>query len=52
MVVDGCVMAIDGSRVALAVDTLCIHGDGVRSVETAAAVRAAVEQAGVHIAPL
>jgi UPF0271 protein len=52
MVVDGCVMAVDGSRVALAVDTLCIHGDGVRSVETAAAVRAAVEQAGVHIAPL
>jgi UPF0271 protein len=34
------------------VESLCIHGDGPNAVELAAAVRAALEQAGVDVKPL
>jgi len=50
MVRDGVVVAVDGSTVRLSVATLCIHGDGPRSVEIATAVRSALEAAGVEIA--
>ena len=34
------------------VESICIHGDGPNAVELAAAVRAALEQAGVDVSPL
>jgi UPF0271 protein len=47
---DGVVVTVDGSRVNLRADTLCLHGDGVHAVQLARQLRAALEQAGVRIA--
>jgi UPF0271 protein len=52
MAVDGRVSAVDGSAVAMATDTLCIHGDTPGAPAIARAVRAALEAAGVMIAPV
>lgn len=43
------VTAVDGTSVAIAADTLCIHGDTPGAVERARAVRSALEQAGVSV---
>ncbi len=48
---DGSVVASDGSRVAVSAQTLCLHGDTKGAVELAGAIRAALEGAGVEIAP-
>ena len=50
MAVDGAVEAIDGSTVSLRARTLCIHGDNPHAAKIAAAVRAALEAAGVELA--
>lgn len=49
MVVDGQVQACDGSWLAVRAQTLCIHGDHPRAAEVAAAVRAALQGAGVEV---
>jgi UPF0271 protein len=49
---DGVVVAVDGSEVPLQAETLCIHGDTPGAVESARAVRRALEQAGIRIAAL
>lgn len=46
---DGTVAASDGSRVAVAATTLCIHGDTPGAPVIAAAVRAALEAAGIEV---
>jgi UPF0271 protein len=46
---DGCVIATDGSRLDVAADTICIHGDSPGAVEIARAVRAALASAGIAI---
>jgi len=46
---EGGVRATDGSFLALAVDSLCIHGDSPGAVEIAQAVRAAFVAAGIAI---
>jgi UPF0271 protein len=43
------VTAIDGTRIPLDVETLCIHGDTPGAAASAAAVREALETAGVRI---
>jgi len=45
----GGITADDGSRVELAPDSLCLHGDTPGAVAMARAVRAALEAAGVEI---
>jgi UPF0271 protein len=50
MVVEGTVVAVDGTVVPLAVRTLCVHGDHPGALETARAIRGALETAGVTIA--
>ncbi len=45
------VTTIDGAAVRIRCQTLCVHGDGPASVETATAVRLALWAAGVSIAP-
>jgi UPF0271 protein len=45
----GAVEAIDGTRIALQVDTICLHGDGPHAVEFAVRLRAALAGAGVAI---
>jgi UPF0271 protein len=49
---DGHVEAIDGTRVPLRADTLCLHGDAPGAVDHARAVRAAMDAAGIEVAPL
>lgn len=47
----GHVETIDRTRIALDVQTLCLHGDTPGALERARAVRAALESAGLEIAP-
>jgi 5-oxoprolinase (ATP-hydrolysing) subunit A len=47
---DGRVTASDGSIVPVRADTLCLHGDTPGAVEHAAAVRTALEAAGIRVA--
>jgi UPF0271 protein len=51
MAVRGSVLAVDGSEVACAVSSLCVHGDTPGAVELARAVRDALTAGGVPIAP-
>jgi 5-oxoprolinase (ATP-hydrolysing) subunit A len=51
MAADGTVLAVDGSPVAVAVESVCVHGDTPGAVELARAVRAALEAAGLTVAP-
>lgn len=51
MVREGTVVTIDGSVLSLDVATLCVHGDSPGAVEMARAVRAAMLDAGVELAP-
>ncbi len=45
------VEAVDGAWTPVTVETLCIHGDSPGAAATAAAVRGALETAGVEVAP-
>lgn len=49
---DGRVRAIDRTVVAIRADTICIHGDAAGAAARARAVRAALESAGVTLAPM
>ena len=49
IVLDHEVLALDGTRVAVFADTLCIHGDTDGAVAIAAVVRRRLEQAGVVV---
>lgn len=52
MVQDRRVAALDGSEIALAADTICLHGDTPGAVWLARAVRAGLEGAGIRVANL
>ena len=49
---DGAAPLEDGGSVAVAAETLCLHGDEPGAVENARAVRAALASAGVTLARL
>jgi UPF0271 protein len=49
MVREGTVEAIDGSRVPVTIDTLCVHGDTPGAAELAAKIRRALIDAGIAI---
>jgi len=51
MITAGEVTAADGSTVAVAVDSLCVHGDTPGAVAMAAAVRGALDAAGITVEP-
>jgi 5-oxoprolinase (ATP-hydrolysing) subunit A len=46
------VNAIDGSRIALEVDTICVHGDTPGAAMLASRIRAALVAAGVSVLPV
>jgi len=46
------VTARDGSTLVLDVDTICVHGDTPDAAALAAAIRAALEQAGMTVASI
>ena len=50
MVREGSVTAIDGSRVALEADTICVHGDTPGAAALAARIRRALTEAGIEVA--
>jgi UPF0271 protein len=52
LVCDGYVTSVEGHRVALAVDTLCLHGDTPGAATYAVSIRLALENAGVRVAAL
>jgi len=52
MVRDQAVRALDGTRVPLTVDTICVHGDTPGAAELAARIRASLEKAGVEVKAL
>ena len=52
MVRDGEVVARDGSTLSLRADTICVHGDTPAAAELAAAVRMALEAAGIELKAL
>jgi UPF0271 protein len=49
MATERTVTAIDGSRVALEVDTICVHGDTRGAGDLAARIRRALQAAGVDV---
>lgn len=52
MVKAGAIIAESGRRIPARIDTICLHGDTPEAVAMARAVRAALEGAGVTVAPL
>ncbi len=50
MPTDGVVVAVDGTRLLLPVESVCVHGDTPGAVAMARAVRDALEAAGVALA--
>jgi UPF0271 protein len=49
MVREGCLTAVDGSRVAVRADTVCIHGDKPTAVPFVKALRGALAAAAVEV---
>lgn len=52
MVTKGFVVAVTGERVAVAADTICVHGDGKEALHFVSAMRTALGEAGVVFSPL
>lgn len=51
MVLDGLVSSVGGTDVAVRPQSLCLHGDSPGAADAAAAVRRALEEAGVTLRP-
>ncbi len=49
MVREGTVTAVDGSRVPVRADSICLHGDGAHALEFADRIRAALQQNGIAL---
>jgi UPF0271 protein len=49
---DRTVIASDGSRLSLAVDTICLHGDTPGAATLASRLRQALTDAGVSVLPV
>src|SRR5262245_21770894 len=52
MAQEGAVVSINGKRVKVKTDTMCVHGDEPTGVAIAAAIRAGLEGAGIAVVPL
>ena len=51
MLETGAVIAVDGTKVPVGIDSICVHGDTPGAVALAGAVRAAVTRAGFGLRP-
>jgi UPF0271 protein len=49
---EGTVFTLQGERICIEADTICIHGDSPNALELARKIREALTEAGVKIAPL
>ena len=52
MVEERAIRSVNGVKIPVAIDTICVHGDNPAAVEMARTVRARLERAGVTIRPL
>jgi UPF0271 protein len=52
MATEGTVIALDGTRVPMTVDTLCVHGDNPSAVALARTIRNRLEASGITITPM
>jgi len=52
LVRDGTVPTIEGGELPLQAGSICVHGDAPNAAEIARAIRAALESAGIELAPL
>jgi UPF0271 protein len=51
MVEEGAIVSVNGKRIPVSLDTICVHGDNPAAVAMAAEVRQTLESAGVEIRP-
>jgi 5-oxoprolinase (ATP-hydrolysing) subunit A len=51
MVSQGAIITASGKRLAVSIDSICVHGDSPNAVAMAKAVRARLEDAGIVLAP-
>jgi len=51
MATEGTVVAVDGTRLRVPVESVCLHGDTPGAVRLARSVRAALDASGVRLAP-
>lgn len=51
MAAEGEIVALDGTVVPVRAESICVHGDSPGAVRMAVAVRAALDEAGVTVAP-
>ena len=49
MVTTGQVTAIDGTQIAVSVESVCVHGDSPGAVQIATAVADQIQAAGIEI---
>ncbi len=52
MVQEGEVISVNGKRIKVRADTLCVHGDEATGVAVGGAIRRALEDAGIAVVPL
>jgi UPF0271 protein len=52
MVEERAIRSVNGVKIPVAIDTICVHGDNPAAVDMARTVRARLERAGVTIRPL
>ena len=52
LIAERTVVALDGTRLHIDADTMCIHGDTPGSDRLAAAIRAGLEAAGIAVKPI
>ena len=52
MVCEGTVTAVDGSRVPVRADSVCLHGDGAHALAFADVIRTALQQQDVRVSPI
>ena len=52
MVRDGSVAAIDGTRLELSGETICVHGDTPGAANLAMTLRRGLEETGIAVAPM
>ena len=49
MIKEGTVTSINGKKIPIIADTVCIHGDGERAVEFAKAIHSTLIKEGIEI---
>ncbi|OGP89227.1 MAG: lactam utilization protein LamB [Deltaproteobacteria bacterium RBG_16_47_11] len=52
MALEGRVIALDGTKIELKADTLCVHGDNPAAVEMVKRIRQELKDAGVAVTPM